>query len=581
MNLTHLIWVLLNTLGGLSVFLIGMHIMTEGLKHSATTTLQSIINRAVDKRVKAGILGTSVGFLAHSSAGTVMLVGFVHAGLITLHQAVPVILGINLGTTLSMQLFSFKLADYCLAALFIGTLVYAVFQHTKFSHLGKGIMGFGLLFLGMSIMSDTVTPYREQLAPALSLIDGSNVTGMIRGIILATAVTAVIQSSGATIGITFALLSAGAITDLKGAFPVIIGANTGTCVTALLASIGTTVEAKRTALTHLLFNILSTLAAAFMAPLYYRWMPLITTDIVHQAANANTFKMLISAAVLLPVTPWLARAVIGMTPVKKKCRPGTYLNQGDLQKPEKAVVQCIRELQRAALICDESMRLAGAGIEKGHHRYQRISAKNEVALNDIKKHMNTYLSQLTQRYLSRRQAIMIEHLDRCMADIERIGDHIEEINTITRRRQKMAGREFHDVLAALTLDLFHSGQEILERVIHSLDPVQQDFQETAKHIIEARDRYVEVSLETKRMFTDYMERKQASPIAGMIFYEYTSAIDRIVRHAKSIALAEQQPYFWIKQKKMDRIVSDKPKFAEPGGIQGHDFLEEHQREEYL
>jgi phosphate:Na+ symporter len=205
-----------SVLGGLALFIFGMNIMTDGLKRCAGDSLRHILARATHNRLNGLGLGTTLGFLVQSSAATVMLVGFINAGLMTLNESVPVMLGANIGTTLSMQLISFKLADYCFVAITLGVLLNIVSPQLRVKQAGQALLGFGLLFLGMSTMSAAIAPHRDAFIPLFAQINGATPGGLLRGILLATAVTGIIQSSGAMIGMSFALIQAGVITDLSG-----------------------------------------------------------------------------------------------------------------------------------------------------------------------------------------------------------------------------------------------------------------------------------------------------------------------------------------------------------------------------
>ena len=183
-------------------------------------------------------LGTLIATLVHSSATTVMVVGFINAGLMTLAQSIPVVLGANIGTTISMQAISFSLGKYALFAVTLGFITSMVAQNPKTRKIGLSVMGFGLLFLGMNLMSDAIKPYRDLLKPVMASISGETTRGLVLGILMSVLLTSIIQSSGATIGMAFALVQAGVLTSVEQTMPIILGAHIGTCATALLGSIG-------------------------------------------------------------------------------------------------------------------------------------------------------------------------------------------------------------------------------------------------------------------------------------------------------------------------------------------------------
>lgn len=538
--------------GGLALFIFGMHTMTDGLRGFAGANLRRILAKATRNRLNGTGLGTLIGFLVQSSAATVMMVGFINAGLMTLGQSVPVMLGANIGTTLSMQLISFKLADYCFLAIALGFLLRSVAPKARIKAVGTSLLGFGLLFLGMSTMSGAIAPYRDAFVPIFEQIDGATPGGMVRGILLATLVTGIIQSSGAVIGMTFALISAGVITDLPGAFPIIIGANIGTCVTALLGSIGTHIDARRSAISHLLFNLFSTAVAALAAPLFYRWVPMFGNDLVHQAANANTIKMGITALMVLPFAPLHAALVRRLVPSRKEPPQPSFLDEELIPKPEQALQAVLRELRRMTKLCRESLVLDEQLLDEKNPRAARTIDQNEKTIDAVKLAMGDYLTQITSRFLSRRQAVLAQHLDRCMTEIERIGDHLK---VICRLNEKIAPYGQHVFFAPCRnqlKELYVCINRILGNLSDSLDPAHEKYEEKAAAILAARKRYTEKKKEAKKLITEHVGRNEMPPRLGIYLNEYQMTFSKIARHCKTIAGAQQSPFFWLKQHKLNR-----------------------------
>jgi len=198
-------------LGGLAVFVLGMGMMTEGLRRFSGQSLRRVLAAATRSRVAGIGLGTLLGFLVHSSAATVMYVGFINAGLMGLAESIPPILGANIGTTFSMQLISFKLGDYCYVFIALGLGLKMAVPQPKAKHLGAVLLGFGLLFLGMNTMGAAVGPHKDSLTPLLTYVDGGTLGGMLAGIGASALFTGLVQSSGATIGMCFVLIRAGVI----------------------------------------------------------------------------------------------------------------------------------------------------------------------------------------------------------------------------------------------------------------------------------------------------------------------------------------------------------------------------------
>jgi phosphate:Na+ symporter len=379
----------------------------------------------------------------------------------------------------------------------------------------------------------------------------------------------------------FAMVSAGAITDLQGIYPLIIGANIGTCVTGLLGSIGTTIEARRIAVSHLLFNIASTALAIAAAPLFYRYIPLTSGDVVHQAANANTIKMLLSALMFLPLAPLFGKAVVGITPSKKKQPEASFLDDHLLNRPEQAIFACLRELQRTARICAQSLHLSAEEFIQHNAKRAKLISVNEQSVNTIKAAMRDYLAKLTRHYLSKRQSILIGHIDRCMSDLERVGDHIENLSNIAQRQRAISTARFSPAVIEDWLSVHRAVEQLLAKVIESLDPETANFQEIAKEIIDLRGAYSQTAISVRNQHFQRLEEKAITPIAGLMFNDYLSNFGRITKHIKSIALAEQQPQFWLKREKLEKVMSAQaPGYAEAEAINPNDYLDKLQSDDY-
>ena len=538
--------------GGLALFIFGMHMMTDGLRGAAGASLRRILAKATRNRMSGLGLGTLIGFLVQSSASTVMMVGFISAGLMTLSQSVPVMLGANIGTTLSMQLISFKLADWCFAGIAIGFLLRAAIPSARVKALGTSLLGFGLLFLGMSTMSSAIAPYRDTFIPIFERIDGSTASGMICGVLLAAGITGIIQSSGAVIGMTFALIEAGVITDLSGAFPIIIGANIGTCVTALLGSIGTHIDARRSAISHLLFNLFSTAVAAVAAPLFYRWIPLLGGDPVHQAANANTVKMILTALAVLPFAPLHTKLVRILVPSRKAPPQPSFLDDALIPMPEQALHAVMRELHRMTELCRASLLLDEQLLTTKNRLAKRTVYQNENTLDAVKLATNDFLMKLTSRRLSTRQAVLAQHLDRCMTETERIGDHLKMLCRLNSRLASYSDHSFFTPCRWQLTELFICTDRILEHLSRSLDPDNQNREKSIAAIPQSRRIFKERKEAVKQLITEHIGKNDIPPRLGIFLNEYQMTFNKIARHCKTIAGMEQRPFFWLKLDKLDR-----------------------------
>jgi phosphate:Na+ symporter len=565
MNAPDILMTVLAVLGGLALFLLGMSLMTEGLQLAAGSGLRRVLRRVGRSRATGLGLGVLLGFLVQSSAATVMLVAFVNGGFMAMAETVPAIIGANVGTTLSMQLISLDVGAYCYGVIAVGLLVRSVWPGPRVRQAGRAVMGFGLLLLGMTVMSDAVHPYREELQAFLAGSDARTLRGMLFGIGVSTLVTSVIQSSGATIGMCFALASAGAFEGLANVYPIVLGAHIGTCATAFLGSLGTHIEARRTAFVHLGFNLVGVALAVAAAPLLLAVVERTSGDLVRQTANLHSLVMVLAAAAVLPWSAQFARLVQWATPSAQAPPEPSFLNPELLPAPENAIQAVVRELRRAAHRSAESLELAAEMmLMRTPRRIVRRVEVNERTLNDIKREMREFLTVLARRHLSRRQSILIQHLDRCVVELERIGDHVAEVGALSLRRKKVPEAALTQVSMDALFALYEAVRGVLRRVEQSLDADAERFEQMAAEILAARDRYADLSLRAQDMFMEKLQAREETPVAGIYFSAYRACFDRIVRHAKTIALAEGQPDFWIKRQKLMRPEgAPAPKPAEP------------------
>ena len=306
-------WFLMVTslFGGLGMFLYGMEMMSDGMKMTAGNKMRSILEKLTSNRFLAVGVGAFVTMVIQSSsATTVMLVSFVNSGLLSFVQGLGVILGSNIGSTVTAQIVAFKVTDYALALIAIGALMSLFSKKESTKNIGFVILGFGLLFYGMKVMSDTMKPLRSN--PTFNSILTS-FENPFMGILAGAVFTALVQSSSATTGIVITLASGGSIT-LEAGIPLIFGANVGTCVTAILAGLNASREAKRVAIAHVTFNIIGVALFCFWIPTYAEWMAQTADNIPRQIANAHTFFNIIASVVFIPFTPLLARLIIRYFP---------------------------------------------------------------------------------------------------------------------------------------------------------------------------------------------------------------------------------------------------------------------------
>ena len=342
-------WFLMITslFGGLGMFLYGMEMMSDGMKIAAGNRMRSVLEKLTSNRFLAVGVGAFVTMVIQSSsATTVMLVSFVNSGLLSFVQGLGVILGSNIGSTITAQIVAFKVTDYALALIAVGAIMALFSKKDATKNIGFVILGFGLLFYGMKVMSDTMKPLRSN--PTFNSILTS-FENPFMGILAGAAFTALIQSSSATTGIVITLASGGSIT-LEAGIPLIFGANVGTCVTALLAGLNASREAKRVAIAHVTFNLLGVGLFCFWIPTFAEFISQTSDNIPRQIANAHTIFNILATVVFIPFTPLVAKLILQYFPDEEIDRdiskPAVmHLDENTLQAPAIAITNAQAEIR--------------------------------------------------------------------------------------------------------------------------------------------------------------------------------------------------------------------------------------------
>ena len=342
-------WFLMITslFGGLGMFLYGMEMMSDGMKIAAGNRMRSVLEKLTSNRILAVGVGAFVTMVIQSSsATTVMLVSFVNSGLLSFVQGLGVILGSNIGSTITAQIVAFKVTDYALALIAVGAIMALFSKKDATKNIGFVILGFGLLFYGMKVMSDTMKPLRSN--PTFNSILTS-FENPFMGILAGAAFTALIQSSSATTGIVITLASGGSIT-LEAGIPLIFGANVGTCVTALLAGLNASREAKRVAIAHVTFNLLGVGLFCFWIPTFAEFISQTSDNIPRQIANAHTIFNILATVVFIPFTPLVAKLILQYFPDEEIDRdiskPAVmHLDENTLQTPAIAITNAQAEIR--------------------------------------------------------------------------------------------------------------------------------------------------------------------------------------------------------------------------------------------
>lgn len=424
--------IITGVIGGLGLFIYGMHLLSDSLKKLSLNYLKMLLEKMTSNRIKsmlAGVFVTSV--IQSSSATSVILIGFLNAGIITLAAALPVIFGANIGTTITAQLIAFKLTKSALLFIFAGTIIYLFAKKNKHKNKGLALLGFGILFLGLATMSSAVKPLAGNDAVINLFVKFGKQPAL--GILTGVIVTIVLQSSSTTIGMVIALACAGLL-DLPSSIYLILGDNIGTCITAIIASIGGKLASKKLAMGHLLFNVMGTLIVLPFVPLYLHYIPMTSSDVARQIANTHTIFNIINVIIFLSFVPLFVKLLNKIVPGEDyEKKEVWYLDENLLTAPNLAIDAVVKELGVMLSITMEMLDKARQCAISYNHKLKNEISTDEDSVDDMQKSITEYLVEITKRELTEKQAKLIPALLHSVNDIERAADYCEDIVNSAQR----------------------------------------------------------------------------------------------------------------------------------------------------
>lgn len=528
--------IFLGVLAGLGLFLYGMNLMGNGLQKAAGDKLKQIIGLLTSNRfvgVFVGIFVTAV--IQSSSATTVMVVGFVNAGIMKLSQAIGVIMGANVGTTVTAQLVSFDLEAIAPVAVGIGVIIHMITKSEKAKNYAEILIGFGILFVGMNYMKEALTPLREVQAFRDMLVNFSH--NPILGILMGFGITLLVQSSSASIGILLALASQGML-PLEAALPILYGDNIGTCTTALISSIGASKNAQRAAVMHLTFNIIGTLLFAFV--LQYPIVALVTSidpnDISRQIANSHTFFNIINVVIQFPFAGFIVKIAEKLIPEREtemELKTTTYIDLRMLSTPSIALKNTIKECMGMGMQARLSLENAMHGLINKDSKSAFKTFDIEKTINQLEKDILEYLILLSNSNISGEDRAIVDNLFNTINDIERVGDHSDNIAELA----------MHAIEKDLTFseeslnDIDTMYKKVLATYDLALEAMKDGNKSTALQVIKMEEQVdiIERTCRSSHIFR--LNNNLCNPEAGIIFLDLLSNLERISDHASNIAKA--------------------------------------------
>ena len=532
--------ILLSMAGGLGLFLFGMELMSDSIEKVAGAKLRRILEIFTTNRFMGMIVGILfTGIVQSSSACTVMVVSFVNSGLMNLYQAAGVILGANIGTTVTSQLISFNLSEYAPAFLLAGVVVMMFCKRENVKKIAEVVVGFGILFVGLSLMSDAMGALKDDPQIANMLMSLSNpFLATIVGFLL----TAIIQSSSVTVSIVL-LLASKDLLALPITLYIILGCNIGSCVTALLASMTGKKDAKRAALIHFLFNVIGT--AIIYLVLFVAEEPVtqflhsISSDNGRFVANAHTMIKIAQVVILFPFTKYLVKLACICVPGEDR-KVGyrenyqlKYIGEKAVFNPATAVVDAIKELERMASLANENLiRAMNSLITLDEEDIEEVY-EVEKNINFLNHSITDYLVKINQTTLPIEDLKSLGALFHVVNDIERIGDHAENVADAAKRRKeegipisKEAQRELGEML------------DMVNKIIqYAIDMFIKSDEAHMQEILVLEDKVDAKEKELQRAHVERLTKGECTPDAGMIFSDVVSGLERVADHATNIAFA--------------------------------------------
>lgn len=526
-------------LGGLALFLYGMQMMSTGLEAAAGNRMKSILEKLTSNRIKGVLVGAAItAVIQSSSATTVMVVGFVNSGLMTLKQAVWVIMGANIGTTITGQLIALDIG--AIAPLFaiagVGAIMFI--KSEKVHHISSIFAGLGILFMGMDMMGAAMSPLKESEA-FISLM--TKFDNPLLGILVGALFTAVIQSSSASVGILRALASTGMI-PLSSAVFVLFGQNIGTCITAVLASIGMKVNAKRTTVIHLLFNIIGTVlftVICLVTP-YVTWIEAMTPgDPVAQIANAHTVFNIVTTLLLLPFGTHMANIAVRILPDSKKAddedlrlkyiRP--FESSYAIGHSAVAVSQVRDEVNRMRDMVAKNISDSFDSLVQYDEKLRKKVSEREEYIDFLNKGISEYIVSLMASEMNMSDSRKINGYYAIISNLERIGDHAVNL------------AEYGDDMRKWEIDFSDTVKEELNEMkaqcIAALDNLKEVTSENVERILsqaviieqktdDMRDKYFKKQMQR-------LKKGKCKPQSGIVFSEILTDFERMGDHALNIA----------------------------------------------
>lgn len=536
---------LLTFIGGLAMFLFGMSYMGTSLEKIGGGKFESVLEKMTNNRIKGVLLGAGItAIIQSSSAVTVMAVGFVNSGIMGLHQVIGIIMGANIGTTITAWILSltnisstniilsmFKPTSFTPILAVIGVIMFMAGKKDKVKDIGSILLGFSVLIFGMTTMTTAVEPLKEVKAFTDLLTMFSN---PLLGVLFGAVLTAIIQSSSASVGILQALAITGSI-SVSTAFPIILGQNIGTCITAILSSIGANKNAKRTATVHLLFNVIGVGLAMI---LFYGANAIFKFSFYNDTANAaniaimHTLFNVFATVVLFPFATQIEKLAYLIVPDSKKEKENGLVDEKFLMTPSYALDKVKEKCDKMGMLAQTNVELCLDILKKYSHNKDEIISKNEKKLDKYEDELETYLVKINSMDMSNYDSIRLSKLSHSISNFERIGDYGANILKIKRR---MHDKDIHFTRDAND-ELNVMGRAVKEIVEKSINAFITDDIDAAREIEPLEQVIDNLKNELRAKHAKRLQNNECTIENGMIFFDIINSYERIADHCSNLAV---------------------------------------------
>ena len=519
--------------GGLAMFIYGINTMSEGLKKTTGEKLKTLIEKLTSNRLLGILVGAVVTMITQSSTATiVMVIGFINAGVMTLAGAAGVILGANIGTTATAQLMAFNLTSAALVSLIAGVLIYLVSLNRPIKSFADILIGFGLLFVGMDIMSKGVDPFTSSPVLASMISDLSN---PLLGLLLGFLITIVLQSSTASISLLQVFASQGLI-NLQMAYPIILGNNIGSSTTTMIASIGSNINAKRAGLFNFIFNLIGALIFLFILrlPVQNLVVKLSSDDVQRQIANAHTIYNIIIVLLMYPLVNLLVKATKKFIPDKAEDKEKSIFDFIDPEKEETPVValeQTLKEVVRMTQLVEDNLNKSSLIFKKKEIKLVDDIYATEDRIDKLELGISTYLLNLSNQKLNKKEQYTLNSLMKVISDVERIGDNAENI-------ARMSEKAIYNNLE-FSNEALEEFDNLFDKIIISLNTTIEAFNELD---LKKAKRTIKIEKEIGNMHKEYknnnvyrLNTNLCDPASGRVFLDIISDLDSIADKCAKIS----------------------------------------------